>query len=113
MAAVLTFEFESNQSGIETLQKSSSKSSLIFGLNRTRVELKRLSSFSSAASTRVFESNQSGIETALLCKRGGRRVAFESNQSGIETSTILTLVETVSDRLNRTRVELKLRQQIL
>jgi len=55
--------FESNQSGIETLQHS--------------LELRRVL---------LFESNQSGIETSSMWRRQKVMVMFESNQSGIETA---------------------------
>jgi len=56
------------------------------GLNRTKVELKRLQKSVPSCSACAFESNQSGIETDICKLHKIGHIEFESNQSGIETS---------------------------
>jgi len=56
--------FESNQSGIETLNEQRFDT-YHAGLNRTKVELKLSIGMSCRPPGRWFESNQSGIETNL------------------------------------------------
>jgi len=80
-----TFPFESNQSGIETREKSCWNGNQRLCLNRTRVELKPHNNRFAYPHSCQFESNQSGIET--VCENAWRiyQNVFESNQSGIET----------------------------
>jgi len=80
-----TYEFESNQSGIETHLLRPLRQPLQ-RLNRTRVELKHGASD----------------------EAGNKAVEFESNQSGIETHRHTRFNAALPSRLNRTRVELKL-----
>ncbi len=54
-----------------------------------------------------LESNQCGIETRLRAATSRSRLALESNQCGIETSDRLRQDSALSERLNRTNVELK------
>jgi len=85
-----TSQFESNQSGIETLFKQPLDPSL-----------------------GQFESNQSGIETRFAHYSASHELSFESNQSGIETLYTAAGLQMPTTSLNRTRVELKLRNENL
>jgi len=77
-------QFESNQSGIETVF-TDLFAIVYLSLNRTRVELKPLHRLNELEHHILFESNQSGIETRRRYQSPSHQPPFESNQSGIET----------------------------
>jgi len=100
--------FESNQSGIETGRREIVRGHRgAFESNQSGIETLSVNRYCRLGIK--FESNQSGIETSIEFLANRLLDLFESNQSGIETLTIQQPMLSQA-RLNRTRVELKLRK---
>jgi len=106
LARLRYFEFESNQSGIETLPTQCWSLCAGHRLNRTRVELKPLAR--AAWAHQFFGLNRTRVELKHYVYFSTRRLLVSLNRTRVELKQIVQICKKIITwGLNRTRVELK------